>query len=269
MITDFHTHCFPDELAKKAMPKLEQTSGVRPCTDGTASGLLRRMDEDGIDFSVVCNIATNDKQTVNVNNFAVDTAKKYPRLKPLGSLFPLSDEEFVYAEAERLKKAGIPGIKIHPDYAGIDISDKSYEKIFDACVQNGLFLITHAGFDPVSPDHMHCTPDMILGIKKKFPDLTLVAAHCGSSGMIDEVSEKLCDTGICIDLSLCSVSNYSDSSVRRLFDRFDDRKMMFASDAPWGIPGDNLKYLSRFIGDGDRAERILHGNAERLLSGRF
>ena len=269
MITDFHTHCFPDELAKKAMPKLESTSGVHPCTDGTVSGLLRRMDEDGIDFSVVCNIATNDKQTVNVNNFAIGTAKNHPRLKPLGSLFPLSDEDFIYSEAERLKKAGIPGIKIHPDYAGIDISEKCYEKIFDACIRNSLFLITHAGYDPVSPDHTHCNPDMIIGIKKKFPDLTLIAAHCGSCRMIDEVCEKLCDSGIYIDLSLCSLCGYPDESVRRLFDRFDDRKMLFGSDAPWGKPGDNLAYLSRFIGEGDRAERILYGNAERLLSCEF
>ena len=38
MIIDMHTHCFPDPLAKKAMPMLAMRSG-NPCPafDGTAS----------------------------------------------------------------------------------------------------------------------------------------------------------------------------------------------------------------------------------------
>lgn len=40
MIIDMHTHCFPDQLAKKAMPMLAMRSGnPYPAFDGTASGL--------------------------------------------------------------------------------------------------------------------------------------------------------------------------------------------------------------------------------------
>lgn len=40
MIIDMHTHCFPDPLAKKAMPMLAMRSGnPYPAFDGTASGL--------------------------------------------------------------------------------------------------------------------------------------------------------------------------------------------------------------------------------------
>ena len=40
MIIDMHTHCFPDPLAKKAMPMLAMRSGnPYPAFGGTASGL--------------------------------------------------------------------------------------------------------------------------------------------------------------------------------------------------------------------------------------
>lgn len=50
MIIDMHTHCFPDPLAKKAMPMLATRSG-NPCPafDGTASGLRESVTSGGAD----------------------------------------------------------------------------------------------------------------------------------------------------------------------------------------------------------------------------
>ena len=39
MVIDFHTHCFPDGLAQKAIDKLSYVSGgLEPPTDGTLGG---------------------------------------------------------------------------------------------------------------------------------------------------------------------------------------------------------------------------------------
>ncbi|MBZ4646054.1 MAG: hypothetical protein JG777_1543 [Clostridia bacterium] len=44
MIIDIHAHCFPDELAAKAIPFLEQKSGVTAYRDGaTWGGFVCRM----------------------------------------------------------------------------------------------------------------------------------------------------------------------------------------------------------------------------------
>ena len=71
MIIDFHTHAFPDFLAPRAIPTLAENSGLAPYHDGTAAGLIDRMDKSGIDRSVVLNIATNAHQELSVNRFAV------------------------------------------------------------------------------------------------------------------------------------------------------------------------------------------------------
>ena len=50
MVIDFHTHAFPDKIAKRAVDKLADASGgLTPYTDGTADGLARRTRESGVD----------------------------------------------------------------------------------------------------------------------------------------------------------------------------------------------------------------------------
>ena len=72
MTVDFHTHCFPDFLAPRAMENLTRISVYPPCLNGTLSALKESMSRAGIHRSVVLNIATNPKQTENVNNFAIE-----------------------------------------------------------------------------------------------------------------------------------------------------------------------------------------------------
>ena len=54
MLIDFHTHAFPDALASRAMSSLGGRVDFAPTSDGTVSGLIKSMDEDGVDISVVC-----------------------------------------------------------------------------------------------------------------------------------------------------------------------------------------------------------------------
>ena len=71
MVIDFHTHAFPDELAKKAIPKLAANGNIANVGDGTVRSLLAEMGRSGVDRAVILNIATNAKQQTNVNNFAI------------------------------------------------------------------------------------------------------------------------------------------------------------------------------------------------------
>lgn len=179
MIIDFHTHAFPDRVAEKAIPKLAGIGGIDCFGDGTVGSLVSRMDEWGIDRAVVLNIATNPKQQTNVNNFAIEINTNHPRLYALGSIHP--DSENIAEEARRLADAGIRGIKLHPDYMERPIDDEKYDAIFRACLENDLFVISHCGWDFISPDFIHCTPERIVKVLEKFPALRFVAAHMGAN----------------------------------------------------------------------------------------
>ena len=47
MIIDFHTHCFPDSLAERALGKLSAIGGIPTYTNGTAADTVRALDDAG------------------------------------------------------------------------------------------------------------------------------------------------------------------------------------------------------------------------------
>lgn len=266
MIIDFHTHCFPDALAPRAMGQLSATvadMGIAPSTDGTADGLIRRMAEAGIDRSVVCNIATNPHQMTKVNDFAISLTK-HEALFPLGSLNPHA--EGLEAELDRLLSAHITGIKIHPDYMKTDIDDPAFEQIFDLCQAKNVFVVTHAGLDPISPDHMYCTPERICRVLDKFPRLKLVAAHMGGFHCEAAVLEHLCGRDIYIDTSLISQRPDRCPLIHRIFAHHDPHRLLFATDTPWTKGEEEIQAIQSAPLSEDTKDLIFSGNAIALLS---
>ena len=263
MVIDFHTHAFPEKVAVRAIPNLQAKINLPPQTDGTLKDLSEKMTAWGIDMSVICNIATNPRQQTSVNNFALATRAEYHSLYALGSIHP--DSDCIEEELCRLREGGIRGIKIHPDYMGHDITDKCFDKVFEICAAKGIFIITHAGFDVCSPDHIHATPAMLGDVIDRYPSLRLIAAHFGGNMMFDEVLDKLCGRDIYIDTSLVYVEKYNRDQLSSILNSHDPERILFGSDVPWCPPEENVRFIESF-GLGDRInELIFSGNAKRLL----
>ena len=264
MRIDFHTHAFPDALAPRALAKLEGPIHIPPCTDGTVSGLIERLDEGGIDRAVVCNIATNAKQTENVNSFAIETLRAHgDRLTPLGSVHP--DYPDPEREIRRIRNAGIPGIKLHPDYMGFLIDDPAFDEIFSLAAEYGLFVLIHAGFDVYSPALIHATPDGILRRMERSPETTLVAAHYGGNCLYDEVEEKLIGRDLYIDASMGEVMRLDPHQAARILSKHDPDRILFGSDCPWASPAATFRWLDALPLSDERKEKLFGKNAERLL----
>ena len=264
MVIDFHTHAFPDALAPRAIPQLAARADIEPETDGTVSSLLSRMDEWGIDRAVICNIATNARQMDNVNRFADETNQTYGnRLTALWSVHP--DAKSALATLERAKAAGVPGIKLHPDYMGYDFDDPVYDPILDLCSQLGLFVIIHAGFDVLSPEHIHATAVMIKKRLSEYPHLDLVAAHFGNNRHWDEAEHELVGSNVYFDTSLGCVYDLPRETARRMILAHDENRVLFGTDCPWSAGDRALRYLESLDLPSAYMDRILSGNAARLL----
>ena len=267
MIIDFHTHCFPDALAPRAMQQLTKTISsmhISPSTDGTAAGLLQSMDAAHINKSVVCHIATNAHQMHKVNDFAISQKNAlHGRLIPLGSLHPHA--EALEEELARLMQAGIPGLKLHPDYMGFDFDDPVYDRILSLCEENGLFLITHAGFDPLSPEHMHCTPVMVRRVMERHPSLKLVVAHLGGMNCEEDTLSLLCGRDVYLDTSLLTHRPQKSGLLHRILSSHAPERLLFASDLPWCDPSLEFKVIEDLGLDADLMENIKYKNALNLL----
>ncbi len=265
LLIDFHTHAFPDKLAERALGTLAAKVRMVPETNGSIAGLLEHMNYAGVDRSVVCNIATNAKQMINVNNFAIEIQNLHgDRLTSLGSIHPEAENRS--EEIERLHRAGIPGLKLHPDYMGFCIDDHIYDEIFDTSAAFGMFIIIHAGFDVYSPGKVWAPPDAILRRLARSQKTTLICAHYGGNMMWNEVEEKLLGKNIYIDTSMGSAEGLSREQAVRMFRKHDSSRILFGSDCPWANQKETFNFIDSLPVSEGLKEKIFYKNACGLLS---
>lgn len=231
MIIDFHTHCFPDKLAPRAIPQLSHAAGgLVPCTDGTASGLLACMEQDGITVSVVQNIATSPHQQRAVNGFAAELNSE--RLVAFGSVHP--DAEDVLDELDRIKELGLKGVKFHPEYQGFDVDDPKMKPIYRKISRLGLITLFHAGYDYGFRAPYHCMPRQMAKALLWF-DSPVVAAHWGGLCCGEEVITHLCGLPLYFDLSF-GYGTMPKAVAQEIIERHGVKKLLFGSDCPWHRP---------------------------------
>lgn len=263
MIIDFHTHVFPDKIAEKTIAFLSEKGGIPAFTDGTLEGLKRSQRKAGIDYSVVLPVATAPKQVESINRFAENQNGK-DGIIYAGAIHP--DSENIEEILDVIKRAGLFGIKIHPDYQGAYFDDVKYLRIMSAAARRGLIIITHAGKDVGYPE-VHCTPDMVLNVLEKLKgeiENKLVLAHMGGCDMADEVLKKLTGKPVYFDTAFV-LDRYPEKIVPLIRAHGAD-KTLFATDSPWADQKKFVDILKSLDLTGDEKGKIFHLNAEKLLN---
>lgn len=261
MIIDFHTHCFPDALAPRAIATLAASCDCPAHTDGTIAALDASMRKNGIDRSVMLQIATKPSQNHTVNSWAIEQLAQ-PRIIPFGSVHPRGDD-WAY-QLDRLAEAGVKGIKFHPEYQDFYVDDETVFPVYAHAARLGLVVVFHAGVDIGFPPPVHCTPERVKNILRVLPEERIVLAHMGGWKMWDDVDAVLRDTRIYYDTSFCH-AYLAPEKMTRLIENHGTDKILFASDSPWEDQADALDTVRRLPLDSATKRAILGDNATRLL----
>lgn len=264
MIVDFHTHVFPQRIAEKAMANLAKTAGnVQPCHNGTVDSLLAVLERGGASHAVVLNIATNEKQQKNVNDFAIELNRQYEgRLTAFGSVHP--DSEDALRELERLHAAGVKGIKLHPDYQHFFVDEERLFPLYRKIAQLGFITVFHAGVDIGYPEPVHCTPQRLAKILPALNGAPVVAAHMGGWLMWEEVETHLAGQPLYLDTAFSS-GRMPPDYARRIVEKHGANRVLLGSDMPWSATYDEIQFVrSLGLSETDEA-RILGKNAMELL----
>ncbi len=154
MIIDFHTHMFPDKIAKGTIDLLAGICKVTPYGDGTYTGLLDSAREAGIDLCIALPAVTKISQVESINRFAAKYQEK--PIISFGGIHPACEN---YKEILReIKNLGMKGIKLHPDYQDMYFNDIRYKRLIAFASELELIVSVHAGVDPKCPEDVHCTP---------------------------------------------------------------------------------------------------------------
>lgn len=285
MITDFHTHIFPDRIAAAAIDKLSRAAHIRPFLDASAASLLASMEDAGIGRSVLLPVATTARQVEKLNDSAARLNEQYadpgagkPCLLSFGAMHP--DYVGWHDELSRMKGLGLKGFKLHPLYQGKDIDDLSYLRIFERAAALDLIVVTHAGYDIGYPDVVHCSPQMCRHVCDEIGPFKFILAHMGGWRNWDEVPELLSDTGAYIDTAFSTEEfpplddGYWDDKNTSMLDAaetvkiiraFGSDHVLFGTDSPWSDQKQSLDFIKKLPLSQEELDNILCNNAERFL----
>ena len=268
MFIDIHTHIFPDAVAPKAVTKLADIISQTPSMDGTYDGLRRSQENAGIDISVVLPVVTAPHQFDSAICFADQVNENFYQnnnkgIMSFAGIHPDSDD---YAGKLRLIKAhGFAGIKLHPDYQGYMFHDIRYKRILDKASELDLITIVHTGWDPVSPDKIHCDVSSILDVMRDVAPEKLVLAHMGNSMCYDEVEEYLLGENVYLDTAY-SIAHMEPGRLTRMLRKHGADKVLFGTDAPWSDQKEGVEILKNLGLTEEEFELVSHKNALRLLN---
>ncbi len=266
MYIDFHTHIFPDKIAPATIAHLEQVGGIPARTDGTATGLLRSMDEAGITRSVVLPVVTKPSQFDSINRFAAEINAQKSGLLSFGGIHP--DNDNIEERLDYIVSLGLKGIKLHPDYQGVFIDDERNVRILKEAIKRDLLVVIHAGVDIGLPDPVHCTPARTAAILDELGQdparPRIILAHVGGWNLWDEVETHLVGKPVYFDLGF-SLGQIDDEQLLRIIRRHGADRVLFASDSPWGEQGADKRYFDALPLTPEEHDMIAWQNAHRLI----
>ena len=265
MIIDFHTHIFPDKIANATIDYLMEKGGIPSFSNGSASGLISKMNEAGVDISVSLPAMTSPMQFDSINRYALMINEEYKnkdkRIISFGGIHPDCDD--IENKMRFLKKSGFLGIKIHPDYQGTYINDERYVHILECAAEYDLLVITHTGVD-VAYSKIHCTPALTLELIRRVPHAKLILAHMGANDMFDQAFDLLCGENVYLDTAYV-LRFIGEDRFKKMLDRHGEDKILFASDSPWSDIKEDIGLLKSFDISETAKNKIFYENAKALL----
>ena len=247
---DIHTHTLPRRVARRTLERLGKRYNVTPQGQGTAEDLLERLDSAGIEHGLVLCLANSPAQVITANKWAVSIQTNHPRLRAFGSLHP--EFEAWERELEKLRQAGIRGLKFHPGFQSINLDDPRLRTILEVAARD-FILLFHVNDTPDSP----CGPDQLASLADMLPGATIIAAHMGGFRQKPGPLNALIGRDIYIDTSY-SLDRLDPASLRRILEIHPREKILFGSDYPIFDPALELEKLrARFRLSDTEIERLL------------
>ncbi len=259
-VIDFHTHAFPDPVAAKAVPALEQAGNMKATSDGTIQGLLASMDSCGITASVICSIATRVNQFAAILQWSEKIRSK--RIIPLPSLHP--DDPDLVEHIHQISDQGFIGIKLHPYYQNFYLAENRLDRLYAALTDCNLLLVVHSGFDIAYPQTRRTDPEQVLLLLKKFPRLRLITTHLGGWQDWHEVERLLIGKPIHMEISF-ALNYLNRSQARKLLTSHPADYLLFGSDTPWVDQSTYLQQLQQLKLPPALYEKIVWKNGEKIL----
>ncbi|MDT9591631.1 amidohydrolase family protein [Nocardioides zeae] len=259
MIIDCHLHVWPDHIAH-AM-QAQRPAGMKLRFDGTLDGLLRTMDESGIDKGLALGVGIKASVVAKTNEFIGSVPRD--RLVPFGTVHPdLSVEE----NLRHLRDNGIVGVKLHPLFQTVSLADPKVHEILSALGDEGMPVVTHVGAGADEEANERGAPALLRKLADSIPHLQLIACHYGGYHRLEEAEQHVVGSRVTLETSWPpTMAELEPEKVRDLIRAHGADRVVYGSDWPMADPAAEIAAIRNLGLTPEEEAGILGGNLARIL----
>ena len=168
-VIDAHTHVMEKTIPTN--PPVKEEWNFTPQT------LIERMDETGVDMSIIINTGERTKEeNIKQNNYYAEKAKQHSNRIAgfIASCIPPFGE-FALLEMDRcVKELSAKGIKLYPFAWGYPVDSEITYPFIERAIKHKIAIYIHSDFNS-----KYNNPYQITRLADIFPDATLIMAHMG------------------------------------------------------------------------------------------
>jgi predicted TIM-barrel fold metal-dependent hydrolase len=222
----------------------------------SASDLLRGMDANGVDRAVAIPFPVVEDYRQE-HDLIGDAVRRHPeRFTGAACLNPFLPLTEFRDEVRRCREVyGFRALKLQPQYHGLNPMAQSSEFFFETALDNRMSVIAHTGAGlPYS------LPALLMMPARRFPELTIVVAHCGG-GIF--VHEAILAAAFCPNVVL-EMSSLMPHQMMEVLAQVPASRIMIGSDLPENAATEIGKVMTLDLPEGER-QAILSGTATRVF----
>jgi predicted TIM-barrel fold metal-dependent hydrolase len=222
----------------------------------SAADLLRVMDQHGVDRSLAIPFPVVDDYR-REHDLIGRAVREYPdRFTGAACLDPYLPLREFQDEVRRCREQyGFRALKLQPQYHGLNPFSAASDFFFATALENHMAVVVHTGAGlPFS------LPSLCMMPARKFPDLTIVVAHCGG-GIF--VHDAIVAASFCPNIVL-ELSSLMPHHVLEVLSHIPADRLMIGSDLPESTSTEMGKILMLAISDADK-RALLSATADRVF----
>jgi uncharacterized protein len=224
----------------------------------SADELLRDMDRFGVERSLAIPYPVVDDWRAEHDVIGSAVRAHPDRLCGSACFSPCVTDSGFREEVRRCREEyGFCALKLQPQYHGLNPFSARSSFFFETALENRMAVVCHTGAGlPFS------LPSLLMMPARRFPDLSIVVAHCGG-GLF--VHEAMLAALFCPNIFL-ELSSLTPNQVLEVLAEVPGDRLMIGSDLPESLAAEMGKILSLEIPEQDK-RNILSGTACRLFLG--
>lgn len=198
------------------------------------------------------------------NDYIEKCVKEHPTLLSGFYIPHLDDINKATKEISNLNKDVFLGVKLLPTWQGRKVNDSELFPLYNMVRKRNMFLMVHT--DQLTQSINGDTPQKLLDMVQKFPDLKVLAPHMGGLLGLYELLPKFSSM-------LKNMTYIASSSATMEFIKFASEivpdKILYGTDFPFNHCHDQktqIDKLNQFDLSDEKKNKILFKNAERIFN---